>query len=344
MDFGVCNAPPLRSSPYVIRCVFMHWLDRLAGTFTARTILYDRVFSDGWGDAARLRDLRAEAGVIAPIPAIDIKWRSAGAAGTMKIIDGSFVSPMADLLPPASRVAALRKVVPNFEPAGVCLIMAAFNDHGYKTRMQLARRLARLGIASILHENPFYGNRRPGPGQPLRTVVDFYTMGAAAVLEGRAILNDLHGQEGPQPGVAGYSMGGNIAALISATVPFPVATAGLAASHSPGPVWSEGLLSGAIAWDALGGVDLRDEIAATLGDASALRFPPPPHAASAVLAAPRADGYIPRHAFERLHDHWPGSELRWIPGGHASVLLWRKAELAQAILDSFERIRRDTGS
>ncbi len=317
----------------------MHWLDRLAGSLTARPLFYDRVFSDGWGDAARLLNLRTEAGVIAPIPSIDIDWQHAVPNRTLTIADGSFVSPMADMLPPASRVAALRKVLPHGVPAGLCLIMAAFNDHGYATRMQLARRLARRGIGSILHENPYYGERRPGPGQPLRTVVDFYTMGAAAVLEGRAVLNNLHQENGPQLGIAGYSMGGNIAALISATLPFPVATAGLAASHSPGPVWSEGLLRGAIAWDALGGIDLRDEIATTLGDASALNFPPPPHAPSAVLAAPSADGYIPRHAFERLHAHWPGSELRWIPGGHASVLLWRKAELAQAIVDSFERLR-----
>jgi len=90
----------------------------------------------------------------------------------------------------------------------------------------------------------------------------------------------------------------------------------------------------------LGGIEQTDQIADTLGAASALNFPPPPHASYAVLAAPTADGYIPRHAFEALHAHWPGSELRWIKGGHASVLLWRKRELAQAIADSFERLRR----
>jgi hypothetical protein len=318
----------------------MHGLDRLAGVFTEKPRFYDPVFSDGWGDVARLERLRMEAGVITPIPVIDIAWQPPTSHGGVAITEGSFLSPAAETLPVASRNAALRKVAPHGDCEGICLIMAAFNDHGYGTRMKLARRLARRRIASVLLENPYYGVRRSAPGQPLRTVVDFYAMGAAAVLEGRAILSELRSEAALQLGVAGYSMGGNIAALISATIPFPIATAGLAASHSPGPVWSEGLLAKAIAWDALGGVGRKDDIAVTLGGASALNFPPPLHASKAVLAAPTGDGYIPRHAFEALHAHWPGSELRWIKGGHASVLLWRKRELAQAIADSFEPLRR----
>jgi hypothetical protein len=316
----------------------MHWLDRVAGLFTARPRFYDPVFADGWGDPDLLKRFRAEAGEAPPVQPVEIAWQAPIRHRTVAITDGSFVSPAAATLPATSRIAALRKVEPHDDPVGICLIMAAFNDHGYGTRMKIARRLACRRIASVLLENPYYGVRRPAPGQPLRTVVDFYAMGAAAVLEGRAVLSALHNETGLQLGVAGYSMGGNIAALISATIPFPIATAGLAASHSPGPVWSEGLLANAIAWEALGGVGRKDDIAVTLGGASALNFPPPPHASNAILAAPTGDGYIPRHAFEALHTYWPGSELRWIGGGHASVLLWRKAELAQAIVDSFARL------
>ena len=318
----------------------MHWLDRLAGTFTAIPWFYDPVFADGWGDETSLRRLEAEARQVGAVSAIDIVWGPTTTHRNLHITDGSFESPAAAALPPASRIATLRRVTPGGTSKGVCLLMAAFNDHGFNTRMKLADRLAQHGIASLLLENPYYGTRRPTSGQPLRTVIDFFEMGAAAVLEGRSILAAERRQSTTPLGVAGYSMGGNVAVLISATASFPIATGGLAASHSPGPVWSEGLLTNAIAWEALGGTGRKDEIAATLGGASALNFPPPPHASSAILAAPAGDGYIPRHAFESLHAYWPGSEMRWIKGGHASVLLWRKNELAQAIADSFDRLRR----
>lgn len=320
----------------------MHWLDRLAGTFTAIPRFYDPVFADGWGEQPTLSRLRTEAFEIAPIPDIDISWAAPIEHRKVRLTRGNFPSPRAGLLPPASRLATVLQVDPLVETQGTCLLTSSFNDHGYATRLRLATRLTDHGLASVILENPYYGARRPSPGQPLRTVVDFFSMGASAVLESKAILNELKRTLSTPIGIAGYSMGGNIAALVSATVPFPVATAGLAASHSPGPVWTEGLLASAIAWEALGGRQHLNELAEVLGSASVLNFPPQPHSGAAVLAAPTSDGYIPRTAFEDLHRHWPGSEMRWIAGGHASVLMWKKDELVRAIVDSFERLRRSS--
>ena len=54
-----------------------------------------------------------------------------------------------------------------------------------------------------------------------------------------------------------------------------------------------------------------------------------------MIVGARRDGYIPAEAVEALHDHWPGSELRWINAGHATMI-WRKKEaLVDAILASF---------
>ncbi len=224
------------------------------------------------------------------------------------------------------------------EPDALCLLMASFNDHGYSTRGALAALLARRGIGAVLLENPFYGSRNPVDGQPMRTVADLLIMGSAAVYEGRALLLGLHEAGLRRLGVAGYSMGGNIATFISASVPFPIATAGLAASHSPAPVFADGILSRAVAWPSLGGRRMRDRLRETLGLASTLRFPPPEHHAAAILANPSNDGYIPRTAFEDLHRHWPRAEMRWIEGGHASVLIRQKGRLVQAIVDSFDRL------
>jgi hypothetical protein len=223
-------------------------------------------------------------------------------------------------------------------PDRICLLMAAFNDHGYASRFEMARLLARRGIASVVLENPLYGERRVNrEKQAVRTVLDLMIMGNAATLEGRSVLLALHRAFEAHLGVSGYSMGGNIAALIGAAVPFPVAVAPLAPSHSPGPVYSEGVLSRAVDWDALGG-RRPQQLGEVLGAASVLNIPPPAHTAGAVLAAGRGDGYVPRHAIEDLHRHWPGSELRWLAGGHASLWMMGKANLAGAIEDAFERL------
>ncbi len=54
------------------------------------------------------------------------------------------------------------------------------------------------------------------------------------------------------------------------------------------------------------------------------------------MAAAR-DGYVPAVATAALHDHWTGSELRWVGGGHASLLITGLGALAGAIEDSFDR-------
>ena len=316
----------------------MHWLDRLAAGAASKPALYEPIFRDGWGDSDLLAYFEEQSGYAGPIADIDISWSYSEISDGAFVRDGTFASPEVDLLPRASGVAHVREVSPFGQARASVVFMAAFNDHGYETRTRLATLLARKGIASVMLENPYYGRRRSDPGQPIRTVTDFFAMGSAAVSEGRSLLKWLAANRPGRVGSTGYSMGGNIAALISATTPFPIATAALAASYSPGPVWMEGALGTAIAWDALGGIGAKDELARTLGLPSALRFPPPLLPAAAVLANPKLDGYIPRSAFEGLHDHWPGSELRWIDGGHASTMLWRKAELALAIVDSVERI------
>ena len=47
--------------------------------------------------------------------------------------------------------------------------------------------------------------------------------------------------------------------------------------------------------------------------------------------------YIPAKATEDLAAHWEGSELRWLPGGHATLIWYRKQRLAAIIDETFER-------
>jgi pimeloyl-ACP methyl ester carboxylesterase len=139
-------------------------------------------------------------------------------------------------------------------------------------------------------------------------------------------------------------MGGNIAALVGALAPLPVAIAPLAASHSPGPVFTGAVLRGAVAWDALDGVE--DPVAAVadlLGHVSVLRLPAPEHTATAVMVAARHDGFVPPEAARALHEHWPGSELRWSRAGHATLLWFGKPALARAVAAAFDRFESAGG-
>jgi len=295
-----------------------------------------RVFPDGWGDTAYVDQLSDPALMLGEPHQITIDWESTYPLPDRMVRDGSFAA-ITDL--PAGAATARVRLI---EPAGgvdrLCLLMAAWNDHGYHTRQLLSDELVGRGIASLILEIPYYGSRRlvGSDEQPIRTVADFARMGLGAAIEGKALLH--HFRDRYVMGVSGYSMGGNIGAMVGVAAGFPVAMAPLAASHSPGPVFLDGVIRHGIEWDALGGLDQRERLRSALTAASVLAFPAPAWSKSAVMVIGHSDGFIPKQAALALHNHWFGSELRWVRGGHATVL-WRQREvLADAIEDSFSRL------
>lgn len=314
----------------------IHPIDRAAALALARGPSRLKFFSLGWGDAELLSP--APIAQIAPAR-LRIAWLSQSTEPYGLVIDhGTFTSP-SDLLPDRSRQGYVISVSPPDKTNRVVVLMPAWNEHDPKVRVAMAGHLARKGIRSIILENPYYGSRHPDPehGQPIRTVADFMVMGAAAVDEARGILMWFH-DEGWDIGVAGYSMGGNTTAIVGATMPVPVAVAALAASHSPGPVFLDGVLRRGIAWEALGGRSQEEELRSTLGGISVLNIEPVPHTAYAVVVRASRDGYVPADAVRALSDHWPGSELRVVRGGHATAIWYRKDQLTDAIVDSFDRL------
>jgi hypothetical protein len=295
-----------------------------------------RIFPGGWGEM-RYVEMLSDIAILAADPReLHISWSPRKHFTDRTVRDGHFPSPTD--LPPPARTAAVRLVEPHGGSTKLCLLMAAWNDHGYDTRQQLADELVRRKIGSLILEIPYYGHRRVAAvdEQPVPTVADFARMGLGAVTEGRALLN--HFRSRYQMGVSGYSMGGNIGAMVGATVGHPVAVAPLAASHSPGPVFLDGVISNGIQWEALGGVAQREQLRSALTAASVLRLPVPDWTRAAVLVAARGDGFVPPRAVEALHRHWPGSELRWRSGGHATLLWRQRHALADAIADSFDRL------
>ncbi len=318
----------------------MHWLDGVSARALARTPPHKRVFRRGWGDPEALDAYLAEAARATPIPGLEI---TAGPERTWEGLAGhdlTFESP-GRYLPDAARTARARLVGPPGGTDRAVVLMASWNDQGYDGRRKLAADLAARGIASALLEQPLYGERRaiPDEEQPIATVADFMWMGRAAVLEGRVLADHLR-REGYRVGVTGYSMGGNMAGFLAATMPFPVAPALLAAPFSPGPPFLHGILQATISWEALGGdhPEVRDRLGAILFSASILRFPAPPHTRAAVLVAATRDGYVPTAAAQAVHRHWPGSELEWVNGGHGTLLWFHRNRLVEAVVRSFERL------
>jgi len=319
----------------------IHPIDRLGGTIVSRGPDRLRFFTDGWGDSSAVDTAGMPSG---DPPPIEIEWISSTEEEGFGISVGVFESPVVTL-PEHARHGAVTRILPEGGADRMVVLMAAWNEHDSRARFGIARRLAQRGIGSLVLENPYYGIRRPADhdGQPIRTVADFFQMGIGAVTEGRGLLATVR-NEGLTPGVAGYSMGGNIAALVSSTLPFPVATAPLAASYSPAPVYLDGALRGGIDWAALGGESsAAPRLREMLLRASVLDRPAPAHARHAVMVSARSDGYVPPAATRALHAHWPGSELRWVGGGHATLLWMHKGALATAIEDSFDRVTGTSG-
>lgn len=50
------------------------------------------------------------------------------------------------------------------------------------------------------------------------------------------------------------------------------------------------------------------------------------------------DGYIPNHSVLELQKAWPGSEVRWVTGGHVSSFILHNGEFRRAIVDGLDRL------
>ena len=59
------------------------------------------------------------------------------------------------------------------------------------------------------------------------------------------------------------------------------------------------------------------------------------HAPSA--RTPACTGHAKAHCHMQAR-HWPGSELRWVAGGHVSAFLLQQPAFRRAITDSLERV------
>ena len=295
-----------------------------------------KLFSRGWGEESLLKELSTRVSYSDPPTPISVEWHSARERGRIVRRDGTFTSPLA-LLPKETGTVHVRAWLRSGNRAA-CVILAASRDEGYQPREHVFGPLIARGLDLYFLVSPFYGRRRVPGGPSLITVSDHGLMALGMVLEARALLESLS-ERYPKLVVAGYSMGGHMAAITAAVTPFSVACAALATGASASSIYTRGLLSWSVDLDALGGGSnlravARERLQQLFNVADITRYPPPIRADAAVIAGCTRDGYVPSSETKRLHQHWHGSSLRWIPAGHFSALVTSGTVLRDCVADA----------
>jgi dienelactone hydrolase len=157
-------------------------------------------------------------------------------------------------------------------------------------------------------------------------------MGRATVTEARALLAWGRARY-ERIGVAGYSMGGQMAAMTAALCPWPVRFAGVATSVSPARVFFDGPLRSDVASAPLGEGGL-SKLRVIMERLNVLDLDPPCDVEHAVLVGTRADAIVPPSDTGAIARHW-GVHPRWINEGHMSTVIFRPHAMAQAVVDAF---------
>jgi hypothetical protein len=133
-------------------------------------------------------------------------------------------------------------------------------------------------------------------------------------------------------------------AAITATVcPFPIACAALATGASAASIYTHGLLSWSIDLAALAGerglqLEANDRLRRLIEAADLTHYAPPLRTDAAVLVGCTRDGYVLRKEIQRLHEYWPGSELRWLQAGHVTAVIRGPSFLRSAVADATDRL------
>lgn len=309
----------------------VHPIDRVVAWLSRRSGLFAR----GWGDEAVLAEFSDRARYLAAPAPVKVQWKATRKRGRDVCRDGTFQSPLT-ALPDAVKTVHVRAWTREGNEAA-CVMLAASRDEGYWIRERVFGGLTVGGIDLYLVENPYYGLRRDGRGPSDITVSDHGLMALAMVLEARALLDYLRGGHA-KLAIAGYSMGGHMAAITAAVTPLPVACAALAAGASASAIYTRGLLSWSVDFDALGGGAARDRLRALFDTADVSGYRPPIRVDAAVVSGCTRDGYVLQSETERLHRHWKGSSLRWIEAGHFSALLTQRRALCECVEEAVAKL------
>jgi hypothetical protein len=326
----------------------VHWLDHVVAWNTART--RRTLFSDGWGDEDLTARWIASRAFERPVRVPDVHWTPARIEGRVITRDGRFLSPVTEL-PAESRACVFRAVMPaNFtRDTPMLVVHAASGDEGFATRTRVwLPAIERGALGVLLPENALYGVRRPfgQRGTGVRTVSAHLGMNIAMVLEARALLAWLEHEGFAVRGVAGFSMGGSMAALTAAIENTRLAVAVLAAGRSASPVFTRGLLSRSVDFVALSrsfGHDTeraRAALAELFAHADLDRFAAPAHRDGIALVAATRDGYVPADEVRTLQRVWGLPDAAWMNTGHAGAIVHHAHVMREHAVNAIARMTK----
>lgn len=336
-------------------------LDKAYSTLVNR----DLFFTKGWGEMAGLEYiLETEPSKLhlRPVRDISIHWEPGKTEKGLTIRNGSFESPfvfeytngkskVVVTLPEEAKRAYVQLVLPKqvHSETPIVIHFAATGDQGFtRRRLTMAIPLAKIGIGSLILENPFYGRRKPKDqkGVMIQRFTEFLRMSRAATDEGVALLRYLKSRGHNTLGVTGISMGGYVALTASARSELEVAVAACIPSHSGSPVYIDGLISKICDWNTLQkelGDSKRDAktFMKEILDCSDIRvFPKPKRPDAVVIVGARKDAYIPNYSTEIIKEHWQEANLRWVEHGHVGSFLFCAKDFRRAVVDSFDLLGR----
>lgn len=334
----------------------MRIFDQLADRTVAYLTGIPPMYYDGWGDPNLLNRLVNLSKDVGPPRDIEVHWhKSKRHRDGSHTFSGWFRSPTPELpLLPEVRTAYFQLLLPpdpfDTPRPGVCIHLAGTGDFTYAARAMLARPLLEAEnpadrIGALILENPYYGKRRPAGQMQTRLpqLTDQLMMNLATVQETRALLKWLRGEGFERVGVTGYSMGGFMAGFSAQTTPFAVAAIPCAAGDTAAATLIESPLRDMCDWkrlarDAGGPEHAEWQMRQTLSALALSGHGTPVAPEAAIVVGVRNDAFVPPQQAVALHEHWPGSELRWMDGGHTTGWLFHAAAMREAIFDAFQRL------
>jgi hypothetical protein len=305
-----------------------------------------KFFKKGIGDLHFLENLQNTIHEIKITRPIQIEWEKEKKTIVGSLQKGTFVSPFSWFLPEKSKYGHVELILPKEKTDTICIHFAATGDQGFlKRRYAMAYPLAKENIASLILEIPYYGIRKPEEQFSLflSTLSDFFKMSFGTVCEGLSLTEYCVKQGWKKIIVTGISMGGNVASFVGALTEHNVGIVPCISPHSPYPVFLEGMLSGSIDWKTLGkefGSEelAKEKVTGYMRLCELTLLSPPKNPQNVIIVGGAKDGYVFAESVMQLHEHWKGSEIRWVNTGHVGAIIAGTPAFRRAIKDLVSRL------
>ncbi|OQR91805.1 hypothetical protein THRCLA_08864 [Thraustotheca clavata] len=257
------------------------YLDHVTAKLTHNPLLFpEGFFCDGWGDLQvptrlnehlatedKFRVIEIHELKLVPIP----KKRLGVKKPSIVTLQGSFATTLRDyqsLLPQVCHSSYFELVLPSNmvveaengikidgKGQAIVILLPGTGEHGCTHRRRsIAEPLAKVGVATLVLEGPFYGCRKPADqkGSKLRRVSDLPILGITTIEETKSLLEYFKTTfHFDHLVVAGGSMGGLHAAMTAALYPGEVGVASWIAPPSAIPPFTRGLLGLSCNWQSL---------------------------------------------------------------------------------------------